>query len=362
MKNNSSLVAPSGTPRWRFGAGRSVRNPALALWGWSLIFFGDDDYSLTVLKHLLNFRGTSPKVATVVTRPPKPMGRKQILTPSPIELFARKQNIPFIHYQPQNIQHTVYNIQNTLTPNSLGVLASFGYILPKSILNLFPHGIINIHPSLLPQYRGATPVQHAIALGDKETGVTLFKLTPEIDKGEILAQETEPVLPTDTTPTLTHRLFKKGSQLFINFLQNPKLYSSLPKTKNLIYTRRFTRQTGFVPWGNFYAMMENQPLLVKNLQNPLLKLRAKIEKCKMTNENWLKDLARALNPWPGVWTIAPTTKGPLRLKLETKPIAWWSLRQEPRAGALGLVAKLAGKPKPISWNDFKKYYLPHTVK
>ena len=327
--------------------------------GYQLLFFGDDDYSLTVLKHLLNFRGRSPKVTAVVTRPPKPVGRKQILTPSPIELFAKEQDIPVIHYQPQNIQNTEYRIQNTLTPNSIGVLASFGHILPKSILDSIPHGIINIHPSLLPQYRGATPVQHAIALGDKETGITLFKLTPEIDKGEILAQETEPILPTDTTPTLTHRLFKKGSQLLINFLQDPKFSPYIPKTRNpkpetrsLICTKRFTRQTGFVPWENFYAMMENQPLPVKNLQSPLFRLRAQINNLSpsyriQNTAYWLLDLARGLNPWPSVWTIATTTKGPLRLKLETKLVA----------GHWSLVAKLAGKPNPIPWSDFKKYYL-----
>ena len=348
MKNNSSLVTNHSSPVTHHS---------------SLIFFGDDHYSLTVLKHL-HFKGDSLKISLVITREPKPVGRKQILTPSPVELFAQEHHIPVIHYNKNNPQDTCYKIQAT-AKSPLGVLASFGHILPPELLNLFPHGIINIHPSLLPQYRGATPVQHAITLGDQTTGVTLFKLTPKIDDGEIIAQETEPILPTDTTSTLSHRLFTKGTHLLIQHLTQPthQPRNLNPEPRNLIYTKKFSKNTGFVPWENFYAMMENQPLPTKNLHNPLLKLRLKHQNITspmlQDTSYMLLDLARALDPWPSVWTIlpapvcagrqagAPTTKGSLRLKLETKLVA----------RHLSLVTKLAGKPNPIPWSDFKKYYL-----
>ncbi len=323
---------------------------------YQLLFFGDDHYSLTVLKHL-HFKGNSLKINLVITREPKPVGRKQILTPSPVELFAQEHHIPVIHYNKNNSQDTCYKIQAT-AKSPLGVLASFGHILPPELLNLFPHGIINIHPSLLPQYRGATPVQHALALGDQTTGVTLFKLTPKIDDGEIIAQETEPILPTDTTPTLSHRLFTKGAQLLIQYLSQPtsnlvcnSIANQVCHPQSLIYTKKFSKNTGFVPWKNFYAMMENQPLPTKNLHNPLLKLRLKHQNITspmlQDTSYMLLDLARALDPWPSVWTIAPTTKGSLRLKLVPQPMLHDT----------NYMIHISGKPNPIPWSNFKKYYL-----
>src|SRR6185503_10774343 len=96
--------------------------------------------------------------------------------------------------------------------------ASFGLLLPKEALDLFPKGIINIHPSLLPQYRGAMPVQSALLNGDSATGVSIIKLDEEMDHGPLLAQETAEILPSDTSASLHDRLFEKGAELLTKIL------------------------------------------------------------------------------------------------------------------------------------------------
>jgi methionyl-tRNA formyltransferase len=162
------------------------------------------------------------------------------------------------------------------TQPTLGILAYFGLILPQQILTSFPKGILNIHPSLLPKYRGATPVQSTLLNNDYMTGVTIIKLDRQMDHGPILAQKTEPILPTDTTATLHEKLFIKGVSMLKNII--PKyLAENKPLQKQddtqATYTKgSFTRQDGFIDNTN--------PPEPKQIAN----------------------MIRAYYPWPGVWT------------------------------------------------------------
>lgn len=286
----------------------------------NLIFFGDDQYSALTAERLL----AAYPIHTIVTkdRPGNPM----------VEL-AQKYNIPLAYYP-----HLP-----TLPADSQGILASFGAILPGELIKQFgEHGILCLHPSLLPQYRGATPGQHAIALGDKTTGITLFRLTPTVDQGEILAQEQAPILETDTTPTLLTRLFTIGSDLLTKRLAGtPTSIPTSQNTKKLVLTRRFTRDTGYIEWPVIQRMLKNEIISKDDTNNPLLNLR--LSRGAESSRHILGDLIRALTPWPSVWTTIPTHKGELRAKI-TQVIPSPMLHLE-------------GKKSPISLADLTMYYL-----
>jgi methionyl-tRNA formyltransferase len=131
---------------------------------------------------------------------------------SPVEKLAREHNLDVSYYP------TIpYDLQPTTS--QIGLCASFDHLIPQDVITQFGGNLYNLHPSLLPQYRNVSPVQYAIALGDKETGITLFRISPGIDDGETIAQASESILESDTTATLTPRLFAKGGQLFIDALK-----------------------------------------------------------------------------------------------------------------------------------------------
>lgn len=352
-----AMVAPHGEPNQQTTRGSSnlrsqcsllcLRSKILYNVFMNLAFFGDDQYSTTVLHALFKFPQTLQKhpLKLIITTRPKPKGRKQETTPPPVEIFAKAHNILTLYYSTNSNDSN--NICNTLNKYkiTLGILASFGHILPPRIINSFEHGIINLHPSLLPQFRGATPIQHAIALGYKTTGITLFRLDSGVDTGPIIAQQSEPILPTDDTPTLTARLFTHGTKHLVQHFKQPGKNPTIkprPPDEPLIYTARFTRQSGFVQWSIFTKTLSKEPIILKNLDNPLLKLRYQ-HNPPIKPITALHDLVRALTPWPGVWTLAPTKKGDKRLKiLSVKP---------------DFLVQLEGKPQPIPWEQFQKYHL-----
>jgi len=145
------------------------------------VFLGTPSFGGIILKKLLE---SGCKPVLVVTEPDKPVGRKQTLTPPPVKLIAQKYNIPIA--QPEKIVNCKLKIEN-LKPD-LGIVAAFGQIIPNNILTIPKYGFLNVHPSLLPKYRGPSPIQNAILNGDKETGVSIILLDEKMDHGPILAQ------------------------------------------------------------------------------------------------------------------------------------------------------------------------------
>lgn len=157
----------------------------------------------------------------------------------------------------------------------VAVLASFGKIIPDKLLNLFEFGIINLHPSLLPKYRGTTPIQSAIYAGEKITGISIMKLDTEMDHGPILAQIQEEIKPEDTSQSLYLRTFKLGAEALVEIL--PKYISGELKPteqdhSQATYTKPLTRDSGFID-------INEPPTPNRQLQN----------------------MIRAYYPWPGVW-------------------------------------------------------------
>ena len=143
----------------------------------------------------------------MITKPDKPQGRGLKLKPSPVKSKALELNIPVL--SPEKLSE----IKDKLSGFDLGVVVAYGLIIPKKIIDMFPKGIINLHPSLLPKYRGPAPIQWAIMNGEEETGVSIIYLTEELDAGDTILQERVKIFPEDTTETLSERLSMIGAEV-----------------------------------------------------------------------------------------------------------------------------------------------------
>ena len=277
-----------------------------------IIFFGSSKFVIPILEVLrknfdlsLVLTTENPKVSKGDLAPPR--------RGYPVVKYCVENKIPYLSIQQFN-NSTIEQLKTIHSP--VAVLADFGLIIPKEILNAFPKGIINIHPSLLPKYRGPTPVQTAILNGEKTTGVSIMKLDQEIDHGPILGQEKEEILPTDTSETLYKTLFEKGANLLLKVLPdylNGNLNPTAQNHKEATFTKPLTRQDG-------YLDVSNEATAV-----------AKID-----------TMIRAYYPWPGVWTrLRLGSGGQAKLKI---------IKFLP-----GNRIQVEGK-KPISYEDFKNGY------
>lgn len=264
-----------------------------------LVFFGTPDYVIPVLEKLHKYH----EIVAVVTQSPKPVGRDKKVTYSAVDAWAYKKKIL------RNFDYV------DLPEADMGVCAAFGMIIPKVILNHFKYGILNIHPSLLPKYRGASPIQTAIANGDQTTGVTIIKMDEQMDHGKIVTQFKEEVLNDDTFQSLRERLFEKSSDVLINLIEPyviGKINLKEQDHENATFTKLVNKNDGFV-----------------NLNDPVELIDRKL---------------RAYSPWPGIWThvsIGPTG--------QTKRLKILEFKNEP------ITVQLEGK-NPVSWKQFKGSY------
>lgn len=176
-----------------------------------IVFFGTEDFSLTALTGLIEAGYT---VAAVVTKPDSKKGRGQQFVAPQVKALATRYNIPVL--QPNKLNEIIPDIQALGT--TTGVLVSYGKIIPQSIIDLFTPGIINVHPSLLPKYRGPSPIESAIKNGDSVTGVTIMQLSAKMDAGPIYATKQHPLLGTETKPELYHALADIGTNLLLEIL------------------------------------------------------------------------------------------------------------------------------------------------
>lgn len=181
-----------------------------------IVFFGTEHHSLVVLKALVE---SGYSIAAVVTKPDSIKGRHKKLLPPAVKQFAMERKIPV--WQPKNLRDIIDNIRQLGEP--VGILASYGKIIPQSVLELFSPGIINLHPSLLPLYRGPSPIESAIANRDRKTGVTIIKLEQAMDAGPIYTQAPYALDFTETRPELYDILFSLGANLLVQIL--PRIVS-----------------------------------------------------------------------------------------------------------------------------------------
>ncbi|MDO4513690.1 MAG: methionyl-tRNA formyltransferase [Lachnospiraceae bacterium] len=179
-----------------------------------IVFMGTPDFAAASLEAILN---AGYEVTAVVTQPDKPQGRSDKLIPSPVKRVALEHGLAVL--QPERIKRPEEIEKLRQFPADLYVVAAFGQILSKEILDMPRLGCVNIHASLLPKYRGAAPIQWSILNGESETGITIMQMGLGIDEGDILFQSRVPILPTDTGDSLFDKLTKEGAKTIVEAIR-----------------------------------------------------------------------------------------------------------------------------------------------
>ncbi|HMQ09360.1 MAG TPA: methionyl-tRNA formyltransferase [Candidatus Nanoperiomorbaceae bacterium] len=205
----------------------------------NIVFFGTEEFSVPTLEALI---ASDYEIAAVVTKPDSVRGRGHKIDSPTVAKIATSHNIKVL--QPGKLSDIRDDLIETHAP--IGVLVSYGKIIPQSIIDIFPNGIINLHPSLLPQYRGPSPMETAIVNGDSKTGLTIMSLVREMDAGPIYYQEVVPLSGTETKPELYDVLSRRGAELLVDKL--PSILDGQlpaePQDESLAtYCRLIDRQT-----------------------------------------------------------------------------------------------------------------------
>lgn len=245
----------------------------------SIAYFGSPDFASDFLEKLIIDKEINQQVEVrlVITQPDQKVGRKQILTPTPVKEIALK-------FKNLNIKNSleISNLKLEITKLDLALVYAYGDLIPKELLELPKYGFWNIHPSLLPKYRGPSPIATPLINGDKMTGVTIIKMDEEIDHGPIIAQESLTIKDNDKRPDLEKKLTNLGFEMFKKLIKNVILGSkvtTVPQNHSqATYTNKLTKQDGFISFENFKMKIENSPEILYNL-------------------------FRGLTPWPGIWTV-----------------------------------------------------------
>ena len=175
-----------------------------------VVFFGTPGFAVPTLERLLH---SQHQVVGVVTQPDRPRGRGQHVTAGPVKALAASMLLPV--FQPQRLAREALESPLAALHADIGVVAAYGKILPDWLLAAIPRGLINVHASLLPRYRGASPVHRAVIAGDHETGVTIMRVVTALDAGPMLASVTVPIGPDDTTTIVESMLAIKGADLLV---------------------------------------------------------------------------------------------------------------------------------------------------
>jgi len=233
-----------------------------------IIFMGTPEFGAIILEGLIK---NNYKPALVITAPDKPVGRKQILTPPLVKIIAQKYKIPV--EQPKKVLN--YKLQATRMKPDLIIIAAYGEIIPKEILEIPKHGCLNVHPSLLPKYRGPSPIQAVILNGDKETGTTIILIDEKMDHGPIIANRQLPISdPKITTDELSKELAALSIDLLVEIIPkwiNGEIKARPQDKSKATYTKIIKKEDGKINWKKSAIEIERQ--------------------------------IRAFYPWPGTFTF-----------------------------------------------------------
>src|SRR3990170_4019326 len=220
-----------------------------------IIFMGTPEFAVPSLEILIK---NNYEVVAVVTAPDKPQGRGQKIVYSPVKECALKYNISVL--QPTNLKSPEFLNELKSYQANLQIIVAFR-MLPESVWAMPAIGTFNLHASLLPQYRGAAPINWAIINGEKETGATTFFLKHEIDTGSIIFQEKEPIFEEDTVGTLYERLMKKGAELVLKTVQAIEVnnYPSVPQTESneIKHAPKIFKETCEISWNRTSEEIRN---------------------------------------------------------------------------------------------------------
>jgi methionyl-tRNA formyltransferase len=233
-----------------------------------IVFFGTSNFALPILEALNQHH----QIAAVVTAPDAPVGRKQEFSESPVSALAKDLKLTTL--KPEMLKGNQEFLEQLAGLNAeMFVVASYGKILPAEFVTLPPHKTLNVHPSLLPKYRGASPIQYALLNGDNKTGTSIMLMDEQMDHGPVLAQEEVIIDSDDSFFTLSDRLARVSAQLLVNTVPGYVDESIQPRAQDdnqAVLTKILTKQDGRIVWQKTAAEIHNQ--------------------------------FRAFYPWPGIWT------------------------------------------------------------
>lgn len=219
-----------------------------------IVFLGTPEFAVPTLEKLIT-SGLAPFL--VITQPDKPSGRKKTLTPPPVKIFAQQNGLTV--KQPAN-KKELKEIFNELEVD-LCVLVAFGMIIPKSVLEKPAKGFLNLHPSVLPKYRGPSPVQAAILAGDKKTAVTIMELNEKMDAGPILEQKEVVIKPNENYLQLKSRLAVIGAELMVATIEDLLAGKIKPKVQDdslATYCSMVKREDGQINWSKSASEINQQ--------------------------------------------------------------------------------------------------------
>ncbi|MEA2779005.1 MAG: methionyl-tRNA formyltransferase [Rhodospirillaceae bacterium] len=249
-----------------------------------LAFMGTPEFARASLAALI---AAGHDIAAVYSQPPRPAGRGQQPRPSPVQALAEQEGLPVA--APTTLNDPAEQARFAALDLDAAVVAAYGLILPPAILSAPRRGCLNIHASLLPRWRGAAPIQHAILAGDAETGITIMQMDEGLDTGPMLLHRSVPIGPADTGASLHDRLAGVGANLIVDALEKlagDQLTARPQPAEGAIYAPKLTREDGRLDW-----------------RRPAAELARRV---------------RALAPWPGAWCEADGE----RLKiLAAEPVA-----------------------------------------
>jgi methionyl-tRNA formyltransferase len=211
-----------------------------------IVFFGSPAFALPSLTALLD---AGREVVAVVTQPDRPAGRGHELSPPPVKLLALERGLPVL--QPENVSQPEPVAQLQALRPDVFVIAAYGQILRQRVLDLPSRGTLNVHASLLPRHRGASPIAAAILAGDNATGVTIMEMVRKLDAGPIVSQVEVPITPLDTTATLESRLAAAGAVLLNQTLQawSERGIAATPQDESLVtYAPQLKREDARMDW------------------------------------------------------------------------------------------------------------------
>jgi methionyl-tRNA formyltransferase len=212
-----------------------------------IVFLGTPEFAVPTLRHLL---ASSHPVVGVVTQPDRPRGRGQQMSHSPVKAMALERKLPVL--QPDRLKAPEFAATLREWNPDLGVVAAYGKIIPEEIIALPRLGMINVHASLLPKYRGAAPVHRAVIDGEAETGVTIMRVEKMLDAGPMLAKVKRPLGPDDTSDVVERDLAELGATLLVEVVDRlaagEEIRGELQDFMLCSYAPRLTKEEGVIDW------------------------------------------------------------------------------------------------------------------
>lgn len=315
-----------------------------------IAYFGSPTISQWLLEYL---RSQNVDIALIVTQPDMPAGKRLQLTPTAIKKYAMDNQITLFDkpLSPSNETELIKTLQEKQI--ELGILFAYGEILSTNVLHSMKYGIWNVHPSLLPKYRGPAPIIYPLLLGESITGTTLIQMNEELDQGAILQQDSLSISHQDIRSTIEPKLIDLAGKQIINALSLLKthlLQSKQQESQLATYTKILKKKDGYISQEFLSKALANKKISFEEL--PQL-LQHYYKRNNIPHENEydagpiLFNLYQGLYPWPGIWTAIIVNGSEKRLKVLKITIS----NNTPVIETVQLEGK-----KPVNFQTFSKAY------